>query len=473
MLNKSKTLFLGVLLGLTACGPSGLPPVEAPSGWSSDQEVLSTIQNRTAVVERSPDSAQAHRSLGLAFSANQVWGPASQCFRNTLTLDSGDMEAKYELALSLSGEGELDQMLELLIELVGEQEKHLAGRQTLGIELLKRDRLDEAQAHFQWLEDNDSSFIGMLGLGEVALARGDAELAERLILTAQKRAPKNLYIAFVLGQAYLDLDMEEKAKPLLGVGAGQERPRYPSALATEKSSYSVGYGARLSVAVALMNAGDYTRAIEQFEYLETLDARNEACLVNLASAYLLANRHADSLATADKVLSFNPGSMEALANKGTCLMSLAKLRKSEGKGALADSLLTRALESVDKGLVESDRAGRIHSLRGQILQLMGRVPEALESLQSGVLNGDDREKIYLLLARLSGVGGNLPAAEKVLRESADVSGLRLESRFQLCGILLQTGRGEEARAIHKRMDEMVKDHPKTKMLDELLKERGY
>lgn len=474
MLNLSQTLIIGALLGLTACGPSGLPPVEAPSGWSSDKEVLSIVQDRTAVVERNPSSAKAHRSLGLAFSANQVWGPASHCFDNTLTLDPRDMEAKYELALTLANTGELDRMLEVLTELVEEQEDHLAGRQTLAIELLKRDDLDAAQAHFQWLEDYDSKgFLGMLGLGEVALARGDAEQAEELFLTARKRAPKNLYITFVLGQTYLDLDQEEKAKPLLGVGAGQDRPRYPSALANEKSTYSVGFGARLNVAVALMNAGENARAIEQFEYLQTLDATNEACLINLASAYLLVNRHEDSLATVDKVLSLNPDSMEALANKGTCLMSMAKLRKSEGKNALADSLLIRALEAVDKGLAESDRAGRAHSLRGQILQLMGRVPEAVKSLKSGILNGDDREKIHLLLARLSGSGGNMAAAEKILRESVEVSGLRLESKFQLCGILLQTGRGEEARAIQKRMDALVENHPKTQMLDKLLKERGY
>ncbi|MCA9001543.1 MAG: tetratricopeptide repeat protein, partial [Planctomycetes bacterium] len=157
---------------------------------------MNLVREKIEQAEASPDSARAHRSLALAYSANEAWESASRSFQNALSLDPGDFEARYEMALSLSKQGASEASLEALLEVNREHPDYLPARQMLGVEYLKRDRLEEAKQHFQFIEDQGLKKIyGVLGLGEVALAEGSAEQAKEYFLQARKRDSSNLYLA--------------------------------------------------------------------------------------------------------------------------------------------------------------------------------------------------------------------------------------------------------------------------------------
>lgn len=73
----------------------------------------------------------------------------------------------------------------------------------LGYYYIKTDQLDEAQKAFEkGLSIDDKSYLNQVGLGTVALAKGDRAKAKELFDTAEKKKGKDAEVLFRIGEAY-------------------------------------------------------------------------------------------------------------------------------------------------------------------------------------------------------------------------------------------------------------------------------
>lgn len=469
-------LYQALLLAMLAfaCGSAAPAPVLPPPDFSPDAQIMALLERKLAQVEKDPSDARAHHSLGLVYGSNAAWALASQCFRNALELDPDDVHASHELARSLGQEGDLDGRLEWLNRLATRNPEFLAGRQDLGVELLERDRLAEAQVEFQALEDQqDGQPLGPLGLGEVAMARGQANEAIKQFKLALKRAPNEKYVSFKLGQAYLDLGDEKRAKPLLELGAGTNRPMFRTRSSEERKRYEVGRGARLALAVNQFANGDNRAAIRTLETLRSQDPKDTVCLNNLAVGYMRTQQFEKALGVLDSILVLDPEQQGIRMNQASCFMQIGQGQQERGDQDQGRQNLERALAVVGQSLESTPRYGRAHILCGRILSALGRRGDAVQAARSGIDNGEITEEAFLLLARTTEGEHGLAAAAAVLQEGLQKPGARLELRYQLCGLFLKMDRGQEARMCQERMAELGPNDARTAKVHRILVERGF
>lgn len=458
---------------VVACGANAPSPVQPPPNFSSDAQVVALLERKLARVQSDPSNAVAHRSLGLVYGSNGAWDLASQCFRNALELEPDDVHAGHELARSLGREGDLDGRLECLIGLVERHPDFLAARLDLGVEWLERDRLGDAQVQFQTIADQRQDLpLGYIGLGEVALAQGQAQKALEQFKVALRLAPNEDYVRFQMGQAYLDLGNEKRAKPLMELGAGAKRPTYSTPSSKEMLDYKVARGDRLAQAVKQLVNGQTGKAIRTLEALRDLDPKDTLCLNNLAVGYLRTRRFDDALGVLEVILELDPEQQGIRMNQASCYMQMGHIQRKNGNLPGAQENLQKALDAVDLSLGHDPTSGLGHVMRGRILNSLGRRGDAVKAIRSGIDHGRASEEAYALLAEVVEAHSGLGAAAEVLKEGLRRPGIRLELHFQLVGMLLKMDRGREARECHARMVELAPKDERTIKAHRVLKARG-
>ena len=469
-----KALCAPFLLALAACGPPALEPVLAPEGWSDDPSVIRLIDGLVAKVQAKPNAAATHRELGYAYLTNSAWPQAAQSLRQALRFAPDDLEVRYHLAEALAEAGELDARLSELETIVQKMSTYTPAQYQLGIEYLDRDRLEDAAKAFRSVESQQPQLPhGAVGLGEVALARGNPQSAVEHLERALELAPGERYAQLQLGQAYAQLGQVERARAFSEAGEGTGRPRMNPPSAAQMDRYKVSWGARLNRAIRLLESNEPGPALVLFERLHEEDPEQEVCLNNLAVAYMRLGRFDEALVTIDKALVVKPEQHESLWNRASCYHKKALIAREGGKDEEADALLQDGLDTLKECLRISPRMPRAYALRAKIEIARKRVPEAIQALRNAIVQGDTSEETYLTLARAVIPQEGQQAGLRILQESVAIPGARMESRFQLCGMLIGMQRGAEARAIQRQMAEIDPKHPMTQQAARALQQRGY
>ncbi|HRV82968.1 MAG TPA: tetratricopeptide repeat protein, partial [Planctomycetota bacterium] len=287
---KPNLLILPLIFSALACSPKPPPLAQPPADYSSDPDVQALVERMLSDAQANLGSATARRSLGLAYAANDLWIPARDCFRAALELDPKDLESRYQLAVAFGEAGDLPAKVQTLEALIADQPDYSPAVYLLAVEYLDQGQLDRAQPLFERVARNLPEMPhGLMGLGELALARDESVQAARQLEKAYQLAPMDTYIGFLLGQAYLGQGRESEAQPLLALGSTQGRPRLNPKSTVEMRSYRVSRSARLSEAVASLKKKDYAAAVSVLEDLHRKDPKDTTCLNNLAIAYLGTN----------------------------------------------------------------------------------------------------------------------------------------------------------------------------------------
>ena len=469
-----KSLCAPILLALAACGPPAVDPVLAPEGWSDDASVLALIDGLVEKVRSNPDVAGTHRELGYAYLTNSAWPQAVQSLRHAQSLAPDDFEVRYHLAEALAETGELDERLSVLEGMIEDMATYTPALYHLGIEYLDRDRLEDAAKAFQGVETQQPKLPhGAIGLGEVAMARGNPQVAVDHFERALELAPGESYARLQLGQAYAQLGNAKRAQALSEAVAGTGRPRMNPPSVSKMERYQVSWGARLNRAIGHLGREEAGPALVLLEALHEEDPEQEVCLNNLAVAYMRLGRFDEALATIDKALAVKPEQHESLWNRASCYYKKGLIEREAGKEKEAEAFLVQALDTLKECIRISPRMPRAFSLRAKIQIARKQVPEAIQAFRNAIVQGDTSEETYLTLARAVIPHEGQEAALRVLQDSVAVPGARLDSRFQLCGMLLGMQRGEEARAIQRQMVEVDPKHPLTQQAHRILQQRGF
>lgn len=465
-----------VLVAVLAAACGGAPaPVEIPSGLFADPMVAELIAEKRGEAAASPGDARTHLDLGLALAVNDAWELAEASFENALEVDPGSAEAVYQTARAAArrGDGEAEiTRLRRAIELDG---RMVAAHCDLGWALLDRGDLDGARAQFTLLaRDLPEVMVGELGLGLVAMERGDAATAVEHLTAARALAPENTYVRFRLGRAHAAAGRPEEAARLLdGIGEVSPRPTINSPGARRAEAFTVSRDAQLARANRMIESGDGDGGLASLRALHRQDPGDAAVASSLSAAHLRAGRLEEARAVLLTAIEANPGQHLLHVQLSQYHLGVARELASAGAGDGGAEELALALGAVDRALELSPRSGQAHRHRGVVLTALRRDSDAIAAFRQAVANGEARSETYLAMIPAAMRLGGAAGAASVLREGigAKVEG-SIRLRFALVTVLADGGQLDEARSEQLEMVRIAPGDPWTQRADRALKERG-
>jgi len=462
-----------VLASLNSCSQEGPAPVRLAASSEMDPDVLQVLEQRIAQVELDRNNAQAHRSLALAYEANTAWAEAELSYANALKLEPDDALARLHRAICLEEAGRMEESFQLLEEAVEGRPDSLPCRWRYGLALLLRDRLEDAEEQFRLVATRlPNAPHGLLGQGQVALARGDASRASELLLEALSRSPGDAYVSFALGMAYRELGRDAEAARLLTHGAGAARPGIPDELSDEISRYTRSRASRIALALSMLEKNELQGAQELLERLREQYPDDEAIVGNLCVALMRQSRFEEALEVIANLLAINPEQHAAYVNRSSCLLSLGQLADEAGDAGMARQHWADSMAASTEAVRLAPHIAKTHLGRAQVLMRLSMYDDAILEIRETLRLGHRNEDIYLNLAKLVlGLEGRAPAIE-VLEEARAENATFLQVRYNLIDAYSQSDQAQQARSI---LDELMVAAPRNPLTEQarlLLEGRG-
>ncbi len=472
-------IILGSALQLCGCGKSpsspGVAPVSVPEDFSREVSVQRLVEGKFEAAAADPGNPVRHRTLGLALAANEGWELAETSFRNALELDSDDHESRFQLAAALKNRGDLDGQVQELRAIVTKDPTFYAAHYALGCALLDGGELDEAAAMFRTVEAGEGAKgLGELGLGLIALERDEPEQALARLTAAAKSYPEDNFIRFQIGQTYLALGKEEQAKQILsGVQDVGGRPALRSPGSAELKRYAMSRSSQMARALEMIKRDQHAQAIPILEGLAESDPSDTAAANNLHVAYKGVGRLDDALRIIDDAIAKAPDQHAAYLNRASCLLRRAEVKRKAGRIPESRDELALALLSSEQAVERAPRLGKARLMQGQILSALRRDAESIQAFRKGIELGETQASTYIDMNVPVLRSGGVAASEALLREALQYPDVRPRIRFELCGVLLSTGRGAEARAEQRKLARLAPGDPFAVRADKILTKQGY
>ncbi len=377
-------LLLITALPVCGCGRDAPElPVVATEGLERDvaERIAST---RSAALE-SP-SAKTLTDFGVALFAHRRHDAAEPVLLLAATYEGADRFALFHLAGLSASVASLERAVTHLEQACAIRSDYPASHIKCGFFLEELARYDEAATHFRAALAIDRNPHALLGLGRVALARGDAEQATKFLEEARARNRGLLEASVALAQAYAARGWDDKAERVEEEAAALRVPtNVADAILEDVLDTSVSYSGRIEAASRAAQAGDNDRAFRLLD--EAIAARPELVDGHHSAGILLAQlgRHTDAVRAFDRVLAAEPKHAEALARKGASLAFM-------GRAEEAESVLRAAVDAVPDSLFARLELARF---------LEARAPAESHELAQSLVTAQPRATgPRLLLARL-------------------------------------------------------------------------
>jgi tetratricopeptide (TPR) repeat protein len=184
----------------------------------------------------------------------------------------------------------------------------------LGYYYIKTNNLDEAQKAFEkGIQLDEKSYLNQVGLGTVALAKGDRAKAKELFDTAEKKKGKEAEVLYRIGEAYTLFEKQnDPAEAIRLLDAAVKRDKnladayiakgdalmlrneggnavtaYEYAL-TAKPNYAVAHN---SIGQIYLRGKNYNLALENYKKAIEADANFAPAYKDLAELYFLAQKY--------------------------------------------------------------------------------------------------------------------------------------------------------------------------------------
>ncbi len=184
----------------------------------------------------------------------------------------------------------------------------------LGYYYIKTNQLDEAQKAFEkGIQLDEKSYLNQVGLGTIALAKGDRAKAKELFETAEKKKGKDAEVLFRMGEAYTLFEKQnDPAEAIRLLDAAIKRDKnladayiakgdalmlrneggnaataYEYAL-TAKPNYPVAYNA---IGQIFLRGKNYNLALENYKKAIEADANFAPAYKDLAELYFFAQKY--------------------------------------------------------------------------------------------------------------------------------------------------------------------------------------
>jgi tetratricopeptide (TPR) repeat protein len=231
------------------------PPPEIDLG-GVDPQVVRVVSEAREMVRKHPYSAEAWGMLGKVLRAHDYNAEADACFDRAEALDPEDARWPYLIARGPRGTDPDDALpyLERAAQRCGAVS---VPRLVLAEVLLDKGRLEEAEAQFRAvLEREPGNARAHLGLGRLALARGDLEGAREHLSRSALGAPKVKVTHALLAEVNRRTgDADAAAEELRAMAGLTDDPAWPDPYLDEVMKVWAGLKARLLLAEDLHQRG--------------------------------------------------------------------------------------------------------------------------------------------------------------------------------------------------------------------------
>jgi len=353
---RSRFLVLAAIIVAAGCGDreraARAAVVRGDDYLHSGRIAAAVIEYRNAVKQR-PRWADAYSKLGDAYNAESESEEAYRAYSSAIDLDANAVHARVEAARLLLGAGRYSEALMRSEEVLERNEPQTAAAVISARALAEMNRTDEALVRLQTTIGIDPAAEAYAALGDVRLARGEPEAAEKAFRAGVQRAPTSV-------QAHIAL-----ARFLSTSGrAGEAENEYKAAVAVGTTSEA----ANRALASFYLGAA---RPRDAEPYLRAAAAQpnqQQRSTIALADYYLDAHRYDEARRVLEPVTS-GPMAIDARVR-------LAAIAFRTGSLADAHKLLDRVLKKWP--------TAEAYTLNAQILQAENRTDEALAAAWEAV-----------------------------------------------------------------------------------------
>jgi len=430
-----------------ACGPSALDPVDPGDLSAVDPFVSRLVREKLEVARKNPGDAAAHGQLGLVLEANEIWLAAAESLGNAALLDGGQPLWQFHRVLCLRQAGEVQESLGLLRLSAGRLPRLPAVHQHLAYALFDDGQLDEAEAAFERvIELLPEGPEGLVGRGEVLIARGEHGQAVASLERAVELDPGYKSAHYSLGLAYRGLGRLEEASRELNLGVNARRRYLGDDFSGELYEYKVNYAGVMDRAANYITAGQPEVGASMLEKLLRSRPGDVNVLNNLASAYL-------GMKQFDRAEQLLLQARERDRNEFATYINLAALY-------LELERLDEALEASDRSVELAPNVGQAHFMRGRVLALQGNRRAAYGAFRMA-LSLDARDaRLYVALGEVASQLDLNQDARAYFEKAVELLPGDLPAHVNLAAILLRLGLLDAAAEAIAAAEKLAPDHPR-------------
>lgn len=391
-----------------------------------DPQVAAVVREAQEKVRRSPQSGGAWGLLGMILYAHNFQAQALVCFNEAQRLDRREPRWPYFRGLCLLQQDPDPRRaipaLKQAAALTGETLD--TPRLLLAETLLSQGRPKEAEPLLrQVLRHDPKNARALLGLGRLALSRGQLNEAHDVLMQSYRSAPRVKATQLLLAQAFQRHgDVRTAAAIVRRTAKLPDQAIWPDPFAAEAYRLRVGKVAQMQRGEELLITGQFHSGVRWMQKVTqqypnaarawmllgaaytgdgkpaqgekmlrkslALDPKSAECYNHLGDAVARQNRNREAAQWFRKALAFNPRSAEFHFNLGVCLFRLGDMT-----GASKEFSTTLRLDpNTIKG-----RAGL-----AEVLARQHQTKEAIQQLQDALSLNPRDPILEKSLARLRG-----------------------------------------------------------------------
>ena len=353
-------------VSLASCGSTNEPPPVLAISYSElAPEAAKAIQQ----AQLNTETAEDWLKLAKFLHAHGLVDQAMQAYDYSLTLRDSS-QASYLLAVASAEQGNYVQAIELASKI----QTYTPALWRQGFWELDRGNPNQAVILFNAaLEINPKSVAAILGKARTQLALGLNNEAVATLEDLVNRGGKHPYVFQLLGKAYQRIGKHESAKSLLRIPSSGP-PKFADAWLDEMKSFQRGFAADLNRAIALVDAGNLQRAIDELGKIQRTYPYSPDVQSNIANVQLQLKKPNEALQTIGNALKKSPNYAPLHITSAFALASVGEHEK--------------AMEAAKKALELQPSMLQAASFLGKLALQQQNVPLAVEYFTYAVERGD-------------------------------------------------------------------------------------
>jgi len=340
-------------------GEAGAPDIPRVDDLTTlDPLVAAAIRDAIARLEQEPASAARWGELGIVYNAHRYYALAERCYAEAARLDAASAEWPHLHGVLAEERGDAAAAASLYRAALERAPDDVAARYRLGGVLLEMGSVDDAERAFAQLDRaRPGDPWGALGLGRVALRRGEHAEAVRQLERVLASDPRNDQAAYLLASAYRELGKTDEARGLAERAREGVRPRAPPDPYVDRVRGAMrNLQTMVSAADRALEQGDAATAEATYLQVLAVDAANYDALYKLGMLYGRNRRYSEALPLLERAVEARPASSEP---RMLLALALISLDRPDAAAAQLRELIARDPENgVARAFLQQISGGR-------------------------------------------------------------------------------------------------------------------
>jgi len=402
----TRTILLTLVATSLVLAGCAEPPPSPPATDAIEAEplVVQRILEATEAVNAEPTSAEAWGRLGEIYDIHRFGVQALACYEQASKIDPDAWLWPYFSGI-VSRENDQAAAADYFERAIELNPDHAPSHLYVGAAYLLLEDLDRSEEHFaRAMELDPASINARIGLGRVALGRGEAEKAVTFLEEAVRLAPREAAPHHNLAQIYRSLGRNEDA----------DREEHLAEWSPIR-----------------MQPGNMASFMDPARDEVTLrEGRSSMWLLENSRRMMAAGQAAQALELLETALAADPGSEIAL-------LGTARILFNRGD-------LSQARQRVERALELDERSAAAHVELGNLLARSGDIEGAMREFETAIEIDPETAEAQNNLAALLFEGGRTKEGLDRLREAARAMPGETNLQFNLAVALQRQNENDEA-----------------------------